>query len=103
MWHLTRRAHVERSPIRTFKFRSQCRRFVPDPESPSSPKGEEMKKFEGPVSIERSFKVDGKKLTVMVTFPATVVQELGMEQIVMAANRAIVSLETKNHAVDKFR
>lgn len=77
------------------------------PESPESPapakSGEEMKKFEGPVSIERSFKVDGKKLTVMVTFPAAVVQEMGMEQLLMAANRAIVSVESKNHAVDKFR
>lgn len=64
---------------------------------------DKTKKFEGPVSIERSFKVDGKKLTVMVTFPAAVVQELGMEPLLVAANRAIVSIETKNHAVDKFR
>ena len=71
----------------------------------SGPAGEpeQTKKFEGPVSIERSFKVDGKKLTVMVTFPAHVVQEIGMEPLIMAANRCIVTLESKNHAVDKFR
>jgi len=68
-----------------------------------APKAEATKKFEGPVSIERSFKVDGKKLTVMVTFPAAVVQEVGMEQLLLAANRAIVVVESKNHAVDKFR
>ena len=64
---------------------------------------ETTKKFEGPVSVERSFKVDGKKLTVLVTFPAPVVQELGMEALLMAANRALVTIESKNHAVDKFR
>lgn len=69
----------------------------------AAPGEDKTKKFEGPVSIERSFKVDGKKLTVMVTFPAAVVQELGMEPLLVAANRAIVSIDSKNHAVDKFR
>jgi len=71
------------------------------PDAP--PSSEPTKKFEGPVSVERSFKVDGKKLTIMVTFPAQVVQEVGMEQLLLAANRCIVTIESKNHAVDKFR
>lgn len=86
--------------IPTLKNRTLRRDFV---SAPGTPEGEKTKKFEGPVSIERSFKVDGKKLTVMVTFPAAVVQEMGMEQLLMAANRAIVTVESKNHAVDKFR
>lgn len=61
------------------------------------------KKFEGPVTIEQSFKVDGRKLTVLVTFPGSVAAEIGMEGLTLAANRAIVSLETKNHQVEKFR
>jgi hypothetical protein len=69
----------------------------------AEPEPEATKKFEGPVSVERSFKIDGKKLTVLVTFPAAVVQEVGMEALVLAANRAIVTIESKNHAVDKFR
>lgn len=76
-------------------------------EPTSAPKdaapAEATKKFEGPVSVERSFKVDGKKLTILVTFPAQVVQEVGMEQLLLAANRAIVSIESKNHVVEKFR
>ena len=72
---------------------------TPPPGSPP----EQTKKFEGPVSVERSFKVDGKKLTILVTFPAAVVQEVGMEPLLMAANRCIVTIESKNHAVDKFR
>lgn len=74
-----------------------------EPQTPPTPVGAGTKKFEGPVSIERSFKVDGKKLTILVTFPGTVVAEVGMETLLMAANRAIVSVESKNHAVDKFR
>ncbi|MFA5860722.1 MAG: hypothetical protein WDA16_03415 [Candidatus Thermoplasmatota archaeon] len=68
-----------------------------------APQADGTKKFEGPVAVERSFKVDGKKLTIMVTFPAQVVQEVGMEALVMAANRCIVTVESKNHQVDKFR
>lgn len=71
--------------------------------APTPPPGEGTKKFEGPVSVERSFKVDGKKLTILVTFPAQVVQEVGMEQLLLAANRCIVTIESKNHAVEKFR
>lgn len=62
-----------------------------------------VKRFEGPVTIEQSFKVDGRKLTVLVTFPAPVVAEVGMEALTLAANRAIVQLETKSHQVEKFR
>ncbi|HVL47999.1 MAG TPA: hypothetical protein VM889_05540 [Candidatus Thermoplasmatota archaeon] len=64
---------------------------------------EATKRFEGPVTIEQSFKVDGRKLTVLVTFPGAVAAEVGMEAVVALANRAIVSVETKNHQVEKFR
>jgi len=83
------------------KPKTPPRRLVTEPAE--APKGEQTKKFEGPVSIERSFKVDGKKLTILVTFPAQVVQEVGMEALLVAANRAIVTIESKNHAIDKFR
>lgn len=81
----------------TLKSEARLRALVADtPE-------ETTKKFEGPVAVERSFKVDGKKLTILVTFPAAVVAEVGMEPLLLAANRAIVTIESKNHAVDKFR
>lgn len=72
------------------------------PETGEAPR-EGEKKFEGPVTIEQSFKVDGKKLTVLVTFPGNVVAEVGMDKLLIAANRAIVTLETKNHQWDKVR
>lgn len=75
-------------------YRARFGRFVEE---------EKTKAFAGPVSVERSFKVDGKKLTILVTFPGGVVEEVGMEKLLLAANRAIVSIESKNHQVDKFR
>lgn len=62
-----------------------------------------VKKFEGPITIEQSFKVDGKKLTVLVTFPGQVVAEFGMEALLTAANRAVVTVESKSHKVEKFK
>lgn len=62
-----------------------------------------MKSFEGPITIERSFNVDGRKLTVRVTFPGPVVKEAGMERLLTAANRAVVSLDTKSHQVEPMR
>ncbi len=62
-----------------------------------------MKKFEGPITIEHSFKVDGRKLTVLVTFPGHVVAEAGMEMLLAAANRAVVTLDSKSHKVEKFK
>lgn len=77
--------------------------MTPDtPGTPDAPR-EGEKKFEGPITIEQAFKVDGKKLVVTVTFPGVVVQEVGMEKLLIAANRAIVTLETKNHQWEKVK
>ena len=65
--------------------------------------GETSKPLSGPVSIEQAFRVDGQKLIVTVQFPANVAQEIGMENLVFAANRAIVSAESKGLDVKKVR
>lgn len=71
-----------------------------DGEAPAS---EGTKRFEGPVTIEQAYKVDGKRLTVLVTFPGATAQEVGMESLLLAANRAIVTVESKNHKIEKIR
>ncbi|MDX1612251.1 MAG: hypothetical protein R3185_07770 [Candidatus Thermoplasmatota archaeon] len=63
----------------------------------------DLKPFKGPVTVEQGFQVDGRKLTVKVQFPAQVAEEVGMENLVAAANRAIVTLESKNHDISKIR
>ncbi len=70
---------------------------------PAPPSEEGTKKFEGAIKIERSFKIDGKKLTILVTFPGEIVKEVGMEGLLLASNRAIMTIESKNHRVEKFR
>lgn len=64
---------------------------------------EKTKKFEGPVTIEQAYKVDGKRLSVTITFPGNVAAEIGMDAVITAANRAIVAIESKNHKVEKVR
>ena len=64
---------------------------------------EAPKKPVGPVTVEQGFKVDGRKLTVLVTFPAAIASEFGMETVVTMANRALVSIESKNHEVARLR
>lgn len=64
---------------------------------------EPLKKIEGPITIEQPFNVDGKRLVVKVTFPATIASEIGMEAMFAAANRCLVSVESKTHKVEKPR
>lgn len=64
---------------------------------------EELKKMEGPISVEQPFNVDGKRLLVKVTFPATIAHDIGMEALYMAAHRCLVSIESKTHKVEKPR
>lgn len=72
---------------------------APDPDA----SGDETGPPKGPVKVEREFKVDGKKMTVLVTFPAQVAEEVGLDNVLVAANRAIVTLDNKNHEVEKIR
>jgi hypothetical protein len=62
----------------------------------------ETKDFQGPITIEKSFEVDGRKLTAKVTFPAPVVEEAGMENLVLASNRAVWEMETNSHEIDEL-
>ncbi|MCA1814324.1 MAG: hypothetical protein LC624_10310 [Halobacteriales archaeon] len=64
---------------------------------------EPLKKLEGPITVEQLFTVDGKRLAVHVTFPAVIATEIGMEQLLVAANRCLVSIDSKTHKVEKVR
>lgn len=64
---------------------------------------EQTKKLEGPIVVEQPFNVDGKRLLVKVTFPAAIAHDVGMENLFMAANRCIVSIDSKTHKVEKPR
>lgn len=59
--------------------------------------------MKGPVTVEQAFKVDGKKLTVHVKFPKQVSDEIGLDNVLIAANRALVTIDTDNHDLKKIR
>ena len=65
------------------------------------PVTEPLKPMTGPVTVEKAFQVDGKRLTVQVTFPAAIAAEIGLEHVVLAANRCLVNLESKQHRIEK--
>jgi hypothetical protein len=63
----------------------------------------DMRKMEGPITVEQPFNVDGRRLIVQVTFPGVIAKDIGMEAVLVAANRCLVSIESKTHKVDKVR
>lgn len=64
---------------------------------------EELKKMEGPITVEQPFNVDGKRLLVRVTFPGAIAMDIGMEAVYACASRVLVSVESKTHKVEKPR
>lgn len=72
---------------------------APDPDA----SGEETGPPKGPVTIEQPFEIDGRKLDVLVKFPAQVSEEIGLDKLLVAANRAVVNVETNDHDVEKIR
>ncbi len=75
---------------------------VVEPPNPGEGDGE-PKPMKGPVTVEQAFKVDGQKMTVHVKFPKQVADEIGLDNLLVAANRAIVTLDTDNHDIEKIR
>lgn len=73
------------------------------PQPPNDDEDVEREPMKGPVTIEQAFKVDGKKLTVHVKFPKQVADEVGLDNVLVAANRALVTLDTDNHDIKKIR
>jgi hypothetical protein len=71
---------------------------APDPDA-----GDETGPPKGPVTIEQPFEIDDRKLDVHVTFPAQVSEEIGLDKILVAANRAVVKIETDDHDIEKIR
>lgn len=72
---------------------------APDPDA----SGDETGPPRGPVTIEQPFEIDGKKCDVLVTFPAQVSEEIGLDNILVAANRAVVKIDTDEHDIEKIR
>ncbi|MBW3583137.1 MAG: hypothetical protein KY455_08580 [Euryarchaeota archaeon] len=77
---------------------------LPEAESAGDLKGstsakEGWKPLASSFTVEKAFRVEGKKVTVRATIPATVGKELGMETVLAIAGRLIVDIESKQAKV----
>jgi protein-disulfide isomerase-like protein with CxxC motif len=61
------------------------------------------KPLSGTVAVERAFRVDGKRVIVRITWPATVAAEIGMDHVMVAARRMLVEAESGEAKVSPIR
>ena len=66
-------------------------------------KDDSPKPLEAPIIVERSFLVDGKKVTVHVTFPAKLGKEIGMENTYACAQGILVRAESTRAQVKELK
>lgn len=71
--------------------------------SEATPPAGADKPISGTVSVERVFRVDGKRVTVTITWPATVATEIGMDHVMVAARRMLVEAESSEAKVNPVR
>lgn len=64
---------------------------------------DEAKPMAAPITIERNYQVNGKRVTAQVTFPAAIAKEIGMENMYLCAQRVIVRLESKEGKIKELR
>jgi hypothetical protein len=63
----------------------------------------DMKPLEAPIIVERNFLVDGKKVTVHVTFPAKLGREIGLENTYACAQGVLVKMESSKAKVKDLK
>lgn len=56
-----------------------------------------------PIIVERHFLVNGKRITCHVTFPATIANEIGLENMYLCAQRVIVRLDSKEGKIKELK
>lgn len=59
--------------------------------------------FSSSFTVERTFRVDGKRVVVQAVIPAAAAKEIGMEATMEAARRMFIRLESKEARVDEIR
>lgn len=56
-----------------------------------------------PITVERSYRVGGKRVVCQVTFPATIAGEIGLENMYLCAQRVLVRLESKEAKIQELK
>jgi len=63
----------------------------------------DAKPLESSIALEKTFRVDGKKVVVQAVLPATLAKEIGMEAMLACAQRLLVTCESKQAKVVPLR
>jgi uncharacterized alpha/beta hydrolase family protein len=66
-------------------------------------KTDEKVPFSSSFTVERAFRVDGKRVVVQAVIPAAAAKEIGMEATLEAARRMLIRLESKEARVEELR
>lgn len=64
---------------------------------------EEGKPMIAPITVERNYLVNGKRVTCQVTFPAMIARDIGLENMYLCAQRVIVRLESKDGKIKELK
>ena len=64
---------------------------------------ETSKPMVAPITVERSYRVGGKKVVCQVTFPAAIAKEIGLENMYLCAQRILVRLESKDTKISELK
>lgn len=54
-----------------------------------------------PITVERSFRVEGKQVSVQAVIPAAAAKEAGMETAMALAQRILLRLESKQAKIEE--
>jgi hypothetical protein len=68
-----------------------------------SDKEPEFRALEAPIIVERNFLVDGRKITVHVTFPSRLGKEIGMENTYACAQGVLVRVDSAKATVKELK
>lgn len=64
---------------------------------------DDAKPMVAPITVERNFQVNGKRVTCQVTFPAMIARDIGLENMYLCAQRIIVRLESKDGKIKELK
>ncbi len=68
------------------------------PDAPS-----ENRPLASSIAVERTYRVEGKKVVVRATLPASIADAIGMEAMLTCAQKLLVTLESKEARVVELR
>lgn len=64
---------------------------------------ENLKPLKAPITVEKNYLVAGKRITFQVVFPASIGEEIGLENVYVCAQKILVRADSKNATVKELK